>query len=31
VNRRSLQRIIASLGGRIAASIAPADPLDGED
>ncbi len=31
VNRRSLQRIIASLGGRIAASIAPSDPLDNPD
>ena len=31
VNRRSLQRIIASLGGRIAASVAPPDPLDADD
>jgi transcriptional regulator with PAS, ATPase and Fis domain len=31
VNRRSLQRIIASLGGRIASSLAPADADDSDD
>jgi DNA-binding NtrC family response regulator len=30
VNRRSLQRLVASLGGRVADSIVPEDPFDDE-